>query len=113
MTERKWRKEKEERMMRMRIRMMRASVGGSSGSPGDGHTRPFILPAIWTVEDFKPTMTTNIFKNLLDLYQIPDDIPICLSGKFEKCYFGKTANVSMYDAMFAVGLRLPLMALHR
>ena len=72
---------------------------GSSGSPGDGHTRPFILPAIWLVNDFKPTMMTNIFKNLQDHYQIPDNIPICLIG--------------MYDAMFVKGLRLPLTALHR
>ena len=89
-----------------------ASVGGSLGSPGDGHTFLFILPKIWIVNDFKPTMTTNIFKNLRDCYQIPDHIPICLPGKFEKCYSGKTADVSMYDAMFTAGLRLPLTALH-
>ena len=29
-----------------------------------------------------------------------------------KCYSGKTENVGMYDAMFIVGLRLPLMKLH-
>ena len=91
---------------------MGASMEGSLGSPRDGHTRPFILPAIWTINDFKPTMTTNIFKNLRDCYQILDHIPICLPGKFEKCYSGKTANVDMYDAMFTAGLRLPLTALH-
>ena len=58
-------------------------------------------------------MTTNIFKNLRDHFQIPDHIPILLPKKFEKCYLGKIANVGIYDAMFAVGLRLPLMALHR
>ena len=93
----------------------RAFEGGSSESPGDGHTRPFILPKIWTVNDFKPTMTTNIFKNLRERYQIPDHIPIRLLGKFEKCYLGKTADVDvdMYDAMFTTGLRLPLTTLHR
>ena len=42
------------------------SDGGASmeGSSGDGHTRPFILPKIWTVNDFKPMMMANIFKNL-------------------------------------------------
>ena len=90
----------------------RASEEGSLGSSGDGHTHPFILPVIWMVNDFKPTMMTNIFKTLRDSYQIPNNIPICLPGKFEKCYSGKTADVGMYDAMFAVGLRLPLMALH-
>ena len=40
----------------------------SSRSPGDGHARPFILPKMWTVNDFLPTMTVNIFKNLRDRY---------------------------------------------
>ena len=90
----------------------RASKEGSSESPGDGHTRSFILPKMWIVNDFKLTMTANIFKNLWDRYQIPDHIPICLPGKFKKCYSGKTADVSMYLAMFAARLRFPLTALH-
>ena len=68
---------------------------------------------MWTVNDFLLKMTTNIFKNLRDHYQIPNHISIRLPGKFKKCYLGKTADVSMYDVTFAVGLRLPLMALHR
>ena len=67
----------------------RTLEGGSLRSPRDGHTRPFILPKMWTVNDFKPTMTANIFKNLRDCYQIPNHIPIHLSGKFEKCYRGR------------------------
>ena len=62
--------------------------------------------------DFKPTMTTKIFNNLRDRYQIPDNIPIPLLGKYEKCYSRKTADIGMYDAMFAAGLRLPLIELH-
>ena len=46
----------------------RAFGEGSSRSPRDGHIRPFILPKMWTVNDFKPMMTTNIFKNLRDYY---------------------------------------------
>ena len=90
-----------------------ASVEGSSGSPRDGHIRPFILPVIWTINDFMPTMTTKIFSNLRDRYQIPDNIPIRLLGKYEKCYSGKNTNIGMYDAIFAVGLRLLLTVLHR
>ena len=85
---------------------------GSLGSLGDGHTRPFILLKMWTVNDFLPTMTANIFKNLRDRYQIPDHIPIHLLGKFKKCYSRKTENVGMYDAMFVAGLRVPLTTLH-
>ena len=58
-------------------------------------------------------MSDKVFKTLQDRYQIPDDIPIRLPGKFEKCYSGKAVNVGMYDAMFTARLRLPLMALHR
>ncbi|KAL0014026.1 hypothetical protein SO802_001095 [Lithocarpus litseifolius] len=54
-----------------------------------------------------------VFSTLRDRYQIPDNIPIRLLGKFEKCYLGKTADVGMYNAMFVAGLRLPLTALHR
>ena len=84
-----------------------------SGSPGDGHTHPFILPKIWTVNDFMPTMSTEVFNTLQDHYQISDHIPIRLPGKFGKCYSGRISNVGMYDAMFVVGLRMPLTALHR
>ena len=78
--------------------------------PGDD--RPFILPEEWTVNDFLLTMLEKIFKNLGAHFQIPDNIPIRLLGKFEKCYKRKTVDVSMYDAMFATGLRLSLTALH-
>ena len=83
----------------------------TSGSPGDDC--PFILPKKWTVDDFLPTMSDKVFNTLRDRYQIPNNIPIRLLWKFEKCYSGKTADVGMYNAMFAAGLRLPLTALHR
>ena len=54
---------------------------GSSGSPESRHARPFILPQMWTVNDFLSKMTTNIFKNLRDRFQIPDHIPIHLPRK--------------------------------
>ena len=87
------------------------SYEGTLGSPGGNY--PFILPNIWIVNDFLLKMSDRVFKDLHAYYQIPDHIPICLPKKSEKCYSGKTADVGMYDAMFAVGLRLPLMALHR
>ena len=86
----------------------KASEEGSSESLGDVHTRPFILLKMWTSNDFKPTMMANVIKNLQDRYHIPDHIPIHLPGKFEKCYLCKIMDIGMYDAMFAVGLRLPL-----
>ena len=75
-------------------------------------SRPFILPKIWTVNDFYPTMSQRVFNTLQDRHQIPNKIPIRLPSKFEKCYLSKTADVGMYDAMFTVGLRLPLTESH-
>ena len=57
-------------------------------------------------------MSDKIFSELHVKYQIPEHIPICLPYKNEKCYTVRTADVGMYDAMFAAGLRLPLTALH-
>ena len=68
---------------------MRAFEWGSLGSPGDGHTCPFILPKMWTVNDFKLMMTTNTFKNLQDRFQIPDHILIRLPEKFESATQGR------------------------
>ena len=82
----------------------------TSGSPGDD--RPFILPKKWIVNDFLPTMSDKVFKTLRGCYQIPNNIPIHLPGKFERCFSRKTTDDSMYDAMFATGLRLPLTTLH-
>ena len=44
----------------------------SSGSPGNGHARSFILLKMWIVNNFLPMMMVNIFKNMRDYYQIPD-----------------------------------------
>ena len=57
-------------------------------------------------------MSDKVFKELRTRYQIPEHIPICLPKENERCYSGRTFDVSMYDAMFIAGLRLPLMALH-
>ena len=54
-------------------------------------------------------MSDKVFKELRIRYQIPEHI---LPREKERCYSGRTADVGMYDAMFAAGLRLPLMALH-
>ena len=58
-------------------------------------------------------MSDKVFRELPTRYQIPDHILIRRPRENESCYSGKTADVGMYDAMFAAGLRLPLMALHR
>ena len=79
--------------------------------PGDNY--PFILPEDWVVNKFLPRMSDKVFGELHTRYQIPDHIPICLPEENETCYSGRTADVGMYNAMFAAGLRLPLTALHR
>ena len=81
---------------------------GSSVNLESGHVRPFILPQMWTVNDFLPKMTSKIFKNLRHHFQIPNHITIRLSGNFENCYSRETEDTGMYDATLATGLRLPL-----
>ena len=80
---------------------------------GPGDNCPFILPKEWAVNRFLPLMSDKVFEELRTQYQIPEHIPICLLRENERCYSGRTADVGMYDAMFAAGLRLLLMALHR
>ena len=84
---------------------------GTSEGPGDN--RPFILPEDWAINKFLPRMSDKVFRELCTRYQIPDHILIRLLEENESCYSGRTADVGMYDAMFAEGLRLPLTTLHR
>ena len=87
------------------------SCEGASVGPGDN--RPFILLTEWAVNKFLPSMSDKMFKELCVRYQIPKHIPIRLPYEIEKCYTRWTADVGMYDTMFAARLRLPLTALHR
>ena len=57
-------------------------------------------------------MSDRVFTELRACYQIPEHIPIRHPRKNERCYSGRTVDFGMYDVMFAVGLRLPLTALH-
>ena len=82
------------------------------GLSGDDY-RPFILPEIWSVNDFLSKMMTRVFNNLRPRYQIPDDVPIRMASKKKKCYSGRTLDVGFYEAVFMAGLRLPLTELHR
>jgi len=86
------------------------SSGRTSKGPGDNC--PFILPEDWAVNKFFPMMSDKVFRELRTRYQIPDHIPIRLPRENGRCYLGRTADVGMYDAMFAAGLRLPLTAIH-
>ena len=86
------------------------SYKGTSGVLGDN--RPFILPENWSVNKFLPKMSDRVFKELRTRFQIPNHIPLCLLRKNERCYTRRTADVDMYDAMLAAGLRLPLTTLH-
>ena len=42
------------------------ALEGTLGSPRDD--RPFILPKIWTVNDFLPMMTDKVFNTLRNCY---------------------------------------------
>ena len=48
----------------------------------------------WTVNDFNSTIKDKHFSTLRANYQIPDNIPIRLSYKLEKCYYEGVEGVS-------------------
>ena len=75
--------------------------------------KKFVLPLMWTVNDFNSTIQIKHFNTLRERYQILDDIPIHLPFKFEKCYYRGVDDVKVYEQMFKVGFRLPLSALQR
>ena len=64
------------------------------------------------MNDFIPKMLNDVFGRLRPRYQIPDDIPLRMAKKGEKCYSGRIASVGFYEFAFIVGLRLPFTKLH-
>ena len=79
---------------------------------GPDSLRNFVLPLIWTINDFSSTVQRKHFNTLQDRYQIPVDIPIRLSYKLKKCYYRDAPDVGMFEKMFKARFRLPLSALH-
>lgn len=82
-------------------------------SPSSQNFREFVLPQIWSVNEFVPKMTKDIFALLRPCFQIPDDVPIRKAEREEKCYLGNTEDVGFNKATFIAGLRLPLTEIHR
>ena len=54
---------------------------------GPDSLRKFVLPFMWTVNNFNSTIKRKNFDTLRERYQIHVDIPIRLPFKFEKCYY--------------------------
>ena len=75
--------------------------------------REFVMLPEWTVNDFNSTIKEKHFSTLRANYQIPDNIPIRLSYKSEKCYYEGVEGVGVYEQMLKAGLRFPLSSLHR
>ena len=57
----------------------------------------FIMLLEWTVNDFRSTIKEKHFKTLRANYQIPDNIPIRLPYKSEKCYYEGVEGVEVYE----------------
>ena len=74
--------------------------------------REFIMLPLWTVSDFRSTIKESYFKTLKSKYQIPDNIPLHLPYKSEKCYYRGVEGVKVYEQMLKAGLRFPLSSLH-
>ena len=70
--------------------------------------REFIMLPEWMMNDFNSTIKEKHFSTLRANYQIPDNIPIRLPYKLEKCYYEGVEGVGVYEQMLKVGLRFPL-----
>ena len=80
---------------------------------GPDGLRKFIMLPIWMVNDFTSTIKETHFKTLRDKFQIPENIPLRLPYKLEKCYYDGIEGVEVYEQMLKVGLRFPLSSLNR
>ena len=67
------------------------SVVGANG------IREFIMLSKWTTNNFVSIIKENHFKTLRENFQIPDNIPIRLSYKSEKCYYDGVEGVEVYE----------------
>ena len=63
---------------------------------GTNGLREFIMLPEWTVNNFVSMIKENHFKTLRENYQIPENIPIRLSYKSEKCYYDGVEGVGIY-----------------
>ena len=75
--------------------------------------KEFIMLPKWTVNNFVSTIKENHFKTFRENFQIPDNIPIRLPYKSEKCYYDGVEGVGVYEQMLKARLRFPLSSLHR
>ena len=73
----------------------------------------FIMLLEWMVNYFVSTIKENHFKTLRENYKIPENIPIHLPYKSERCYYDGVEGVGVYEQMLKAGLRFPLSSLHR
>ena len=64
------------------------------------------------MNDFNSTIKEKHFSTLRANYQIPDNIPICLLYKLEKCSYERVEGVGVYEQMLKARLRFPLSSLH-
>lgn len=78
----------------------------------DDNYKPCILLKIWLMNDFLSKMSSDVFGRLHPRFQIPEDIPLRMTRKREKCYSSQMADVNFYKAIFIAGLRLLLSELH-
>lgn len=59
-------------------------------SPLSQNFRSFILPSIWSVNDFIPKMSNDVFGKLCPYFQILDNIPIHMAKKMRNVTLEKS-----------------------
>ena len=79
---------------------------------GPDGLREFIMLPLWMVNDFRSTIKESHFKTLRIKYQIPENIPLRLPYKSEKCYYKGVEGVEVCEQMLKAGLRFSQSSLH-
>lgn len=92
---------------------LRASLSFKARQTSREDFRGFVLPPIWSVNNFLLKMINEVFRMLCPCFQIVDYILIRKAYKGEKCYRRDTKDTSFFEAAFIAGLRLPLSEIHR
>lgn len=92
---------------------LRASLSFKARQTSREDFKGFVLPPIWSVNNFLLKMINEVFRMLCPCFRIVDYILIRKAYKGEKCYRRDTKDTSFFEAAFIGRLRLPLSEIHR
>ena len=64
---------------------------------GPDGLREFLIPLVWTINDFNSSIKRPHFETLRERYQISTNVRIRLPFKFKKCYYWDVEDIGVYE----------------